>query len=120
MHWHLTANCPKNGVFINLTICVSPPSRVFLLLLLLSSSSSSCSLDLSHTTTTYLVLNYIVTCGPFLGNELANTLPRRDRFLETNWLRNTVSMNTKTESCKHLETRQLLGNLNMISETTHS
>jgi hypothetical protein len=46
---------------------------------------------------------YIVTCGPSLTHELANTLPRRDCFLETNWLRNTVSRYTKTESCKHLE-----------------
>jgi hypothetical protein len=37
----------------------------------------------------------IVTCGPLLGNELVNTLPRRDWFLETNWLRNTVSRDTE-------------------------
>jgi hypothetical protein len=44
-----------------------------------------------------------VTCGPFLGNEWTNTLLRGDWFLEINWLRNTVSMDTETESCKHLE-----------------
>jgi hypothetical protein len=43
----------------------------------------------------------IVTYGPFLGNELANTLPRRDWFLETN----TVSM--ENESCKHLENQTI-------------
>jgi hypothetical protein len=37
---------------------------------------------------------YIVTCGPFLANKLANTLPLRDGFLETNWLWNTVSEKT--------------------------
>jgi hypothetical protein len=44
---------------------------------------------------------YIVTCGPFLGNEWVNTLPRRDWFLETDF--ETVSRNTETESCKDLE-----------------
>jgi hypothetical protein len=45
----------------------------------------------------------IVTCGSFLGNEWANTLPRRDGFLETNWLRNTVSMDTEIENYKHVD-----------------
>jgi hypothetical protein len=34
----------------------------------------------------------------FLGNELTDPLPRRDLFLETNWLRNMFSVNTKTEA----------------------
>jgi hypothetical protein len=64
-----------------------------------------------YQSTYHLTLYYsldIVTCGPFLGNELANMLPWRDLFLETNCLWNMVSMNTKTESCKQLETRLLL------------
>jgi hypothetical protein len=40
-----------------------------------------------------------MTCGPFLGNELTNMLPRRNCFLKTNWLRNTVSRDTETEIC---------------------
>jgi hypothetical protein len=58
----------------------------------------------------YIYDVYIVTCGPFPGNDLANTLPQRDCSLETNWLRYTVSMDMKTESCKHAETRPLLRN----------
>jgi hypothetical protein len=34
---------------------------------------------------------------------MANNLPRRDFFSETNWLRNTVSRDTETKICKHLE-----------------
>jgi hypothetical protein len=36
---------------------------------------------------------------------LASALWRRDLFLETNWLRKTFSMDTKTESCKHVVTK---------------
>jgi hypothetical protein len=45
----------------------------------------------------YLLL-IIVTCRPFLGNELANTFPR---FLDTNRRRMlNVSMDTKKGSCR--------------------
>jgi hypothetical protein len=48
---------------------------------------------------------YIVICGSFLGNEWANTLPRRDWILGTKWLLNTVSTDKKNQSCEHLENR---------------
>jgi hypothetical protein len=54
-----------------------------------------------------------MACEPFLRNEWTNTLPRRDRFLETNSLWNTVSMDTETENCQHLE------NQTVASELTH-
>jgi hypothetical protein len=54
---------------------------------------------------------YTVTCGPSLGNELANTLLRRDCFLETSWIRNTVSRDTETESCTHLENETIAWDL---------
>jgi hypothetical protein len=61
-------------------------------------------LELSPPSHTFLFGPFnIVTCGPFLGNEWANTFPRRDWFLETSWFRKTVSMDAETENCKHLE-----------------
>jgi hypothetical protein len=44
----------------------------------------------------------IVIHGPSLGTELANTLSRRDCFLETNTLWNTVSRDMETESWESL------------------
>jgi hypothetical protein len=82
---------------------------------LLSFILSHCTL---HPFITSPLKHRIMICRPFLGSELASALQRRGWFLETNWLRNTFSMDTKTESCELVNIRPLLWNLTHVSAAT--
>jgi hypothetical protein len=109
----------NEGIIFNTVLPFTSQNYKFLLLALLCISFQSymySSIEFSESVWIKISVWTLWQCGPFLVNEVANVLPRRDWVLESY---QTLSVDNETESCKHLGMGSVTMELTFLAQCMH-